>query len=99
MLGKKGMLDVPISASLACKNLGIDQHCLRDWKKNKQKILQMKKGVMRARGQSHGKEPNLKFKLHSQFVEACRIGHIISTKWFLNHVKAIYRELYPHYIS
>jgi hypothetical protein len=30
MPGKKGMLDVPISASLACKNLSIDRHCLRD---------------------------------------------------------------------
>jgi hypothetical protein len=50
MLGKKGIPDVPITASLACKNLKIDQHSLRDWKKNKQKILQMKKGAMRARG-------------------------------------------------
>jgi hypothetical protein len=99
MPGKKGMPDVPITASLACKNLGIDRHCLRDWKKNKQKILQMKKGAMRARGQSHGKEPNLEFKLHSQFVEARRIGRIISAKWFLNHAKAIYRELYPRRIS
>jgi hypothetical protein len=54
---------------------------------------------MRARGQSHGKEPNLEFKLHTQFVEAHRIGRIISTKWFLNHAKAIYRELYPRRIS
>jgi hypothetical protein len=46
MLGKKGMLDVLITASLACKNLGIDQHYLRDWKKNKQKILRMKKGAI-----------------------------------------------------
>ena len=54
---------------------------------------------MRARGQSHGKEPNLKFKLYSQFVEARRIGRIIFAKWFLNYAKAIYQELYPCRIS
>ena len=90
MPGKGGMLDVPITASRACKNLGIDRHCLRDWKKNKQKILQMKKGAIRVRGQSHGKEPSFEFKLYSQFVEAYRIGRIVSAKWFLNYAKAIY---------
>ena len=30
MPGKKEKSDVPITASLACKNLGIDQHCLHD---------------------------------------------------------------------
>jgi hypothetical protein len=99
MLGKEGMPDVSITASLACKNLGIDQHSLRNWKKNKQKILQMKKGAMRARGQSYGKEPSLEFKLHTQFVKARKIGCIISAKWFLNHAKAIYKELYPRRIS
>jgi len=50
----------------------------------------MKRGAMRARGQSYGKEPSLKFKLHTQFVEACKIGCIISAKWFLNYAKVIY---------
>jgi hypothetical protein len=54
---------------------------------------------MRARGQSYGKEPRLEFKLHTQFVEARKIGRIISAKWFLNHAKAIYQELYPRRIS
>ena len=54
---------------------------------------------MRASGQLYRKEPKLEFKLYAQFVKACRIGRIISTKWFLNYAKAIYQEQNPHCIS
>jgi hypothetical protein len=65
MPGKKGRPDVLISASLAAQNLGIDWSCLREWKKQKQRILRMKKGVKRWRGVSCGRELELEFKLHS----------------------------------
>jgi hypothetical protein len=58
------VLDVLITPSLACKNLRINQHSLQDWKKNKQKILQMKKGVIKLREQLYRKELSLKFKLY-----------------------------------
>jgi hypothetical protein len=73
MPGKKDRPDVPISASLAIENLGIDRSCLREWKKQKQRILRMKKGAKRWRGISCGRELELEFKLHSQFVEAWKI--------------------------
>jgi hypothetical protein len=44
---KRGAPDIPISVSLACKNLGIDRSSLREWKRDKQKILRMKRGAMR----------------------------------------------------
>jgi hypothetical protein len=48
MPGKKeGDPVVPISLSLALSNLKVDRHCLREWKEQKQKILQMKKGAKR----------------------------------------------------
>ena len=68
MPGKKDTPDVPISASLACKNLGIDRSSLREWKRDKQRILRMKKGAMRYRGQSYGREPGMEFELHKEFV-------------------------------
>lgn len=99
MPGKKDTPDVPISASLACKNLGIDRSSLREWKRDKQRILRMKKGAMRYRGQSYGREPEMEFELHKEFVQARAEGMIISGKWFLVHARAIYRRLYPHRIS
>jgi hypothetical protein len=59
----------------------------------------MKKGAIRAKGQSYRKEPRLEFTLYAQFVEAQRISRIVSAKWFLNYAKAIYQELYPRRIS
>jgi hypothetical protein len=50
-------------------------------------------------GVSYGREPELEFKLHSRFVEARKIGRIISSRWFLKNAKAIYRDLYPRRIS
>jgi hypothetical protein len=99
MPGKKGGPDVPITASLAAHNLKIDWSSLREWKKQKQRILRMKKGAKRWRGVSCGREPELEFKLHSQFVEVQKIGRIISSRWFLKNAKAIYRDLYPRRIS
>jgi hypothetical protein len=55
MPGKKDRPDIPISASLAAGNLGIDRSCLREWKKQKQRILRMKKGAKRWRGVSCGR--------------------------------------------
>jgi hypothetical protein len=62
---KKGRLDVPITASLAAHNLKIDQSSLREWKKQKQRILRMKKRAKQWRGVSCRREPELEFKLHS----------------------------------
>jgi hypothetical protein len=62
---KKGRADIPISVSLAAGNLGIDQSSLREWKKQKQRILRMKKGAKRWRGVSCRRELELEFKLHS----------------------------------
>ena len=62
MPGKKeGDPIVPISLRLASSKLLVDRHCLREWKEQKQKILQMKKGAKRWRGQSYGKEPKMEF--------------------------------------
>jgi len=91
MPGKKGGPDIPITLSYAAKQLRIDRHCLRDWKDNKAKILGMKKGALRCRGRSVGREPEMEFKLNAQFEQARAIGRIISSKWFINHAKAIYR--------
>jgi hypothetical protein len=65
---KKDCPDVPITASLASKNLGINQSSLREWKKQKQRILRIKKGAMRFRGQSQGRELEMEFELHKEFV-------------------------------
>ena len=62
---KKDKLDIPISTSLAAGNLGIDRSSLREWKKQKQRILRIKKGAKRWRGISYGRELELEFKLHS----------------------------------
>lgn len=61
---------VPISLRMASSKLKVDQHYLREWKEQKQKILQMKKGAKRWRGQSYGKEPKMEFRLHEEFVKA-----------------------------
>jgi len=80
MPGKKGRSDGSITVSLAAHNLKIDRSCLREWKKQKQRILRMKKGVKGWRGISCGRESELEFKLHSRFVEARKIGRIISSR-------------------
>jgi hypothetical protein len=81
MPGKKeGDPVVPISLSLASSNLKVDRHCLREWKEQKQKILQMKKGAKRWRGQSHGKEPKMEFQLYKEFAKAQGEGKIILSR-------------------
>ncbi len=95
----KGGSDIPITLSYAAKQLCVDRHCLRDWKDNKAKILGMKKGALRCRGPSIGREPEMESKLNAQFEEARAIGMIISSKWFIKHAKAIYRIQYPRRIS
>jgi hypothetical protein len=99
MPGKKGGLDIPITLSYAAEQLRVDRHCLRDWKDNKNKILMMKKGALRHRGRSVGREPEMEFKLNAQFEQARAIGRVISSKWFISHAKAIYQIQYPRRIS
>jgi hypothetical protein len=99
MPGKQGEPDVPISLTLASTKLKLDRKCLREWKKQKLRILRMKKGAKRWRGQSVGREPLLEFNLHSKFVIERGIGRIISSSWFIKHAKVIYRELYPRRFS
>jgi hypothetical protein len=55
----------------------------------------MKKGAIRYRGQSQGRELEMEFKLYKEFVQARAKGMIISRKWFLVYAQAIYRRLYP----
>jgi hypothetical protein len=99
MLGKQGEPDVPISLTLASTKLKLDRKCLCEWKKQKLRILRMKKGAKRWRGQSVGREPLLEFNLHSKFVIERGIGRIISSSWFMKHAKVIYQELYPRRFS
>jgi hypothetical protein len=49
MPGKEGGTDIPITTSLTAHNLKTDRSSLREWKKQKQKILRMKKGAKRWR--------------------------------------------------
>lgn len=70
---------VPITLSYASVQLKVDRKNLRDWRDNKAKILGMKKGVMRARGPSIGREPELEIKLNSEFETERAIGQIISS--------------------
>jgi hypothetical protein len=99
MPGKQGEPDVPISLTLASTKLKLDRKCLCEWKKQKLRILRMKKGAKRWWGQSVGREPLLEFNLHSKFVIEHGIGRIISSSWFIKHVKVIYQELYPRRFS
>jgi hypothetical protein len=59
----------------------------------------MKKGAMRYWGQLQGREPEMEFELHKEFVQARAEGMIISGRWFLVYACAIYRCLYPYRIS
>jgi hypothetical protein len=70
---------VPITLSYASVQLKVDRKNLRDWRDNKAKILGMKKGAMRARGPSIGREPELEIKLNSEFETERAIGRIISS--------------------
>jgi len=88
-----------ISLTYASVQLKVDRHSLREWRDSKAKILGMKKGAMRARGPSLGREPELEFKLNTKFEAKRAIGRIISSAWFMKHAKAIYRELYPRRFS
>jgi hypothetical protein len=100
MPGKKDdSANIPISTLLASKNLGINQHSLREWKIHKQRILRIKKGAKRARGPSLRREPEMEFQLYKEFVQARKEGMIVSGKWFLVYAKAIYRCLHPCRIS
>ena len=47
---KNGAPNTPITTTLVAKNLGIDRSSLREWKGLKQRILRMKKGVIRMQG-------------------------------------------------
>jgi hypothetical protein len=86
---------VPITLSYASGKLKVDRKNLRDWKDSKAKILGIKKGAYRARGLLIRREPELKFKLNAKFESERAIGRIINSVWFMKHVKAIYRVLYP----
>jgi hypothetical protein len=68
MPGKNNGPDEPISMTLASANLKLDRKSLREWKNQKLKILRMKKGAKRWRGQSIGGKPLLEFNLHKKFV-------------------------------
>jgi hypothetical protein len=65
---KDGAPDTPITATLAAKNLGINRSSLREWKRLKQRILRIKKGVIRMQGQLQGREPEMEFELYKEFV-------------------------------
>jgi hypothetical protein len=95
MLGKIDGTFVPISLVLASKKLGVDRHCLREWKQQKQRNLQMKKGAKRWRGESTRREPEMEFQLHKEFAIAQGEGQIIFSRWFLVHAKAIYISQAP----
>ena len=45
---------VPVTWTYASQRLKLDRKCLREWKKQKLRILQMKKGTKRWQGQSYG---------------------------------------------
>lgn len=97
--GKRGAPDKAVTLIWAGKVLQVDRHSLRDWRRDKVKILKMKKGAKRQRGICVGREPVLEFQLHEKFVTARGIGQIISGGWFLKHAKAIYRGLYPRRVT
>ena len=77
---KDDSANVPILTLLASKNLGIDQHSLREWKIHKQRILRIKKGAKRARGPLLRRELEMKFQLHKEFVQAHKEGIIVFSK-------------------
>jgi hypothetical protein len=90
---------VPITLTYAGVQLKVDRRSLREWRESKAKILGMKKGAMRARGPSIGREPELEIKLNTEFEAERAIGRIISSAWFIKHAKAIYRAQYPRRFS
>jgi hypothetical protein len=47
VLGTKGRANTPIPLAQAARTLGIDRKQLRDWQRNKTKILHIKKGAKR----------------------------------------------------
>ena len=69
---------VPISESQASKKLKIDQHSLREWKQNKQKILAMKKGAKRYQRGSYRREHEIEVCLNKEFNMARVEGQEIS---------------------
>jgi hypothetical protein len=99
VLGTKGRANTPISLARAARTLGIDRKQLRDWWRNKTKILHMKKGAKRWRGVTSRREPELEFRLHAAFTEARAKGRIIASRWFLQNAKQIYRDIYLRRIS
>jgi transposase-like protein len=78
--GTKGRANTPIPLRWAARTLGIDRKQLRDWKKNKTKILYMKKGAKRYRRVTSEHEPELEFQLHAVFIEAQAKRRIIASR-------------------
>jgi hypothetical protein len=99
VLGTKGRANTPIPLAQAARTLGIDRKQLRDWRRNKTKILHMKKGAKRWRGVTSRRELELEFRLHTAFIVAREKGKIIASRWFLRNAKQIYRDIHPRHIS
>jgi hypothetical protein len=66
-----------ISGYLAAKTIKITTKILRDWQRNKLKILNQKKGSKHTQGAAIGRQPELEYRLHNSFVAVRKAGRIV----------------------
>ena len=86
-----------ISIHEACRILKIDRKTLRDWIKQKEKILHSGKGSRKVFTSHHTKPkfPELEDRLYGEFQEKRAAGRQISMGWLIRNAKKMHREMYP----
>ena len=89
-----------ISKYDAAKRLRITATMLKNWIKNKLRIMDQTKHSRRGKvlGRRRGVEHVMETMLYAEFQAARAKGQQIGCRWFSRHAKAIYRKLYPNRI-
>jgi hypothetical protein len=83
---------VHISRYYAGQKLKLCPSLLLRWIKNKQKIMQQKRGARRLRVKKVGKEPEMEKKLNMEFEVARAMGRVITHRWFTRYVCSLNTE-------
>jgi hypothetical protein len=94
-----GDVDVLILRYAAAKRLGITSTMLRDWTRNRARIVNQKRGSRRGRRATKGREDKMEQALFKEFQQARQLGKAIGAPWFRRHAQAIYRTLYPQRVT
>jgi len=88
-----------ISRYEAAKNLGITSKMLRDWIKQEDKIIGLKKGTRKGIDGRKAQEESMEQELFREFQDCRMADRAVNQKWFYQNARRIYAQLYPERVK